>query len=284
MKILIAADMEGISGVVNWDQVDSKHPEYNRFRQVMTEEVNAAVRGVLAGGAEEVLVADGHGGGYNILLEKLDPRAKLNAGNPAPFAMLSGIETGVEGAIFVGYHARAGTQNAICDHTWSSARVANLWLNQILVGETGLNAALCGYFHAPVLAVCGDQAVCNEAVELLGPIDTVAVKRATSRFSAECLPPEVSHAKIQEAAEKAVRKLKKSLVHHLAKEAHTPFHPQPFSLVEPVRVTIDFHHADMADRASLLPGASRTGGRQIEFTAADMRLAYLSFRAAVNLA
>jgi len=108
MKLLIAADMEGISGVVSWDQVDPKHPEYARFRKIMTGDVNAAVDGAFRGGAEEVVVADGHSGGYNILLEDLDPRARLNAGNAAPLAMVQGASSGIAAALFVGYHGKCG--------------------------------------------------------------------------------------------------------------------------------------------------------------------------------
>ena len=163
MKILIAVDMEGISGVVNWDQVDPRHAEYTRFRRIMTQDVNAAIQGCLAAGAKEVVVADGHASGYNILIEELDPRARLNSGNSAPLAMVQGIDASFNAAMFVGYHACAGSMNAILDHTWSSSSVANVWLNGVLVGETGLNAAVCGHFNVPVIMLSGDQTVCAEA-------------------------------------------------------------------------------------------------------------------------
>jgi D-amino peptidase len=191
MKILIAADMEGVTGVTNWDQVDPHHPEYARFRRLMTSDVNAAVRGACSAGADEILVTDGHERGSNILLEELDPCGQLVCGDYSPLAMVQGIDQGIDGVIFVGYHARAGSQNAILDHTWSSRRVANLWLNDILVGEYGLNGAVAGHFNAPVLMITGDQVACAQASELLGPIETVVVKTAASRMAAICLPPQV---------------------------------------------------------------------------------------------
>ncbi len=173
MKILIAADMEGISGVTNWDQVDPSKPEYPRFCKIMTADVNAAVLGAFDGGATDVVVSDGHAGGYNILIENLDPRVHLNSGNSAPFAMVQGIQAGdFSGAIFVGYHARSGTENAVLAHTWSSKRIANVWLNDVLVGEHGLNAAVCGAFGAPVIMITGDQTTIAQAEELLGPLET----------------------------------------------------------------------------------------------------------------
>ena len=207
MKILIATDMEGITGVTNWDQVDPGHAEYARFRRLMTGDVNAAIRGVSDSGADEILVIDGHGYGNNILLEELDPRAHLICGDYSPLAMIQGVDQGVDGVIFVGYHARAGSLHAILDHTWSSVRVANLWLNDILVGEYGLNGAVAGHFNVPVLMLTGDQTACAQASELLGGIETVVVKTALSRMAAECLPPLVTQELIQNKAALVVKLL-----------------------------------------------------------------------------
>jgi D-amino peptidase len=272
MKILIAADMEGITGVTNWDQVDPNHAEYPRFRRRMTGDVNAAVRGVFGAGVEEILVVDGHDRGTNILIEELDPAARLICGDYTPLAMVQGVDQGVDGVLFIGYHARAGSQNAILDHTWSSRRVANLYLNDILVGEYGLNGAVAGHFNVPVLMLSGDQTACAQASELLGGIETVVVKTALSRMAAECLPPQITEERIQKAASQVVKRLK-------AGDA-----PKPFTVSTPVRVTIDFNTSEMADQASALPGSIRMDGRRITFTAEDMLAAYTSFQAAVGLA
>ena len=272
MKILIAADMEGITGVVNWDQVDPDHAEYGRFRRLMTGDVNAAVRGAFAGGATSVVVVDGHHLGSNILVEELDARALLNCGTPAPLSMVQGVDQGVDGVIMVGYHARVGATPAILDHTWSSKCVANLWLNDLLLGETGLNAAVCGHFGVPALMVSGDQAVCAEALDTLGALEVAVVKRAAGRMSAECLPPSQAHEKICDAAGRAVRRLREGQA------------PPPFVLPAPVQVAVELFNSDMADRASLLPQVERQDGRRIEFSAADMPAAYHLFNAAVMLA
>lgn len=271
MKILIAADMEGISGVVDWDHVNPDHDEYARFRRLMTAEVNAAVRGACDAGAATVLVADGHAGGRNVLIEDLDPRAELHTGSPSPLAMVAGADSAISGALFIGFHGRAGTQNAILDHTWSSQRVSNLWLNGDLIGETGLNAALCGHFQVPVLMVSGDRAVCREAAALLGNIETVAVKEATGRMAARCLPPEVAREKVYEAARHATAQLRHS------------DGPDPYRPSMPVTITIEFPKSDMADRAALLPGARREE-RRVSYTADDMLLAFRAMRSALALA
>jgi D-amino peptidase len=272
MKILIAADMEGITGVVHWDQVDSQHAEYARFRKLMTGDVNAAVRGAYEGGAGEVVVADGHGFHRNILVEELDPRARLNSGSASPLSMVQGIDSSISGAMFIGYHARAGSLNAILDHTWSSSTVDNVWLNGQLTGEIGWNAATCGHFCVPVILISGDQTACAEAVDLLGEVETAIVKRATGRFAAECLPPEASQKLIQEAAARAVRRLD-------AGQA-----PQPLQVQKPVTLAVEWMASDMADRVAWLPGAQRVGARQVEIEAADVLEAYRAFAVSAGLA
>lgn len=272
MKIFIACDMEGITGVTSWNHVDPAHAEYSRFRKLMTADVNAAIQGAFQSGADQVVVTDGHNSGTNILVEELDPRARLNSSNASPFSMVQGIEDGADGVFFIGYHARAGSKHAVLDHTWSALRVHNLWLNGVLTGEYGLNGALCGYYGAPVIMVSGDQTTCNQASELLGSIEVAVIKRATSRFSAELLPPETTREMICEAAARAVARLRKDDA------------PKPYRLSEPVAVRVEFAHSDMADGASLLPGSVRLDGRTVEFTLPNMEEAYLAFKAAVTLA
>lgn len=271
MKILIATDMEGITGVTTWEQVTPGHMEYTRFRKQMTEDVNAAIRGVCNAGADEVIVADGHWNGSNILVEDLDIRARLNTGSPSPFSMMQGIDESVDGVIFIGYHARNGSSHAILDHTWSSRTVANVWLNDGLTGEYGLNAAVAGHFGVPVIMVSGDQTACGQVSQLLGDVETAVVKQASGRFAAECLSPEVTRETICVSAERAVERLAAGDV------------PDPFVLDMPITVTVEFFTSDMADRASLIPFTKREGTR-VSFTAQEMASAYNGFRAMVTLA
>ena len=271
MKILIAADMEGITGVTTWDQVTPGHAEYARFRKLMTQDVNAAVRGACDGGAEEIIVADGHWNGSNILVEELDPRARLNTGSPSPLSMMQGIDESVDAVFFIGYHARNGSPDAILDHTWSSKTVANVWLNEILTGEYGLNAALAGHFGVPVVMASGDQTACRQMSDLLAEIETAVVKQASGHYAAECLAPQVTHDLIYEAAVRALGRLAEGNI------------PDPFVLDPPVRVAVEFFTSDMADRASLLPDTQREG-RSVSYTAREMETAYRAFRSMVTMA
>jgi len=273
MKILIAADMEGITGVVHWDQVNPDHAEYSRFRKLMTEDVNAAIRGAFAGGATSVAVTDGHHNGRNILIEELDVRATLNSGSPSPLSMVQGVDEDVDGVMLVGYHGRMGTVNAILDHTWSDERVSGLWINGQAFGEAGLNGAVCGHFNVPVIMASGDQTLCAEVQELFGSkIEVAQVKRAFSRMSAECLPPAVTASLIEEVARRAVINLK-------SKKA-----PKPLKVTKPINLTVKFEQSDMADKAALMPHATRTIERRVEYVAPDMVTIYLAFRTMLALA
>jgi D-amino peptidase len=273
MKILIAADMEGITGVVHWDQVDPAHAEYQRFRKLMTDDVNAAIRGAFAGGATTVIVTDGHNNGRNILIEDLDSRATLNSGSPAPLSMVSGVDQDVDGVMFVGYHGRMGAVNAILDHTWSDECGSGLWINERAFGEAGLNGAVCGHFDVPVIMASGDQTLCAEVREFFGnQIETAQVKKATSRMAAECLPPAETSKLIEEVAKRAAINLK-------SKKA-----PKPFKVTKPIKMTVEFIQSDMADRAALMPQAKRTVDRRVEYTADDMITIYQAFRTQLALA
>jgi len=273
MKILIAADMEGITGVVHWDQVMPDHPEYSRFCKLMTGDVNAAIRGAFAGGATTVAVTDGHYNGRNILIEELDSRATLNSGSPSPLSMVQGVDEGVDGVMFVGYHGRMGAVNAILDHTWSDERVSGVWINGQAFGEAGLNGAVCGHFNVPVIMASGDQTLCAEVRELFGSkIETAQVKKAVSRMSAECFPPSVTASLIEEVAKRAVINLK-------SKKA-----PKPIKVTKPINLTVKFEQSDMADRAALMPHAIRTIERRVEYVGPDMVTIYLAFRTMLALA
>ena len=209
MRVHIISDMEGVSGIVKWEQTTGGEPLYEEGRKLYTEEINAAVRGAKAAGATEIVVMDCHGAGkgwtFNSLLpEQLDPDCDWVVQNEWT-EYTSFLEEGCDAALFVGMHARAGSALGGMSHTVSGTQWQNLWFNDDLVGETGINAALCGTWGCPVLMVTGDDAVCAEARELLGEgVTTVAVKKATGRFSARNIPPVKARAMIEEGAKRAL--------------------------------------------------------------------------------
>ena len=271
MKLLIADDMEGISGVVSWNHCDSTHYEYNRFRRIMTDEVNAAIQGAFEGGADEIVVADGHGGAKNIMAEFLDKRVRLNSGTPSKYAMVNGVEDNVDAMMYVGYHARVGTPCGVLAHTWSLA-IYNVWVNDLLVGEIGLNALLAGHFGVPLLMISSDLAGCKEAEALVPGVKTVPVKVGTSMYAADCLPNEIAQAQIKETALQAVKEFKAGKK------------PAPLTTTTPVTLTVELAGSQMGDAVLPIPGIIRLEGRTVQIEVPDMPTAYGAFRTIASMA
>src|SRR5437764_240780 len=201
--------MEGVAGIVKWQQTTGGEKPYDEGRVLYTEEINAAVRGAKAAGATEIVVMDCHGAGgpwsFNSLLpELLDPACEFVVQQHWT-EYTAFLEEGCDAALFVGMHARAGLGDGVLNHTVSGQAWQNLWFNGRLVGETGINAALCGTWGCPVVLVTGDQAVCAEARDLLGAgLTTVPVKQGLGRQSARQLPAQRARQLIEEGTRAAL--------------------------------------------------------------------------------
>src|SRR5919198_5775781 len=213
MRVQIITDMEGISGIATPAQTNSAEVLYQEGRKLYTEEINAAIRGAKAGGATEILVADHHGAGkgydFNSLIaEELDPDCEFVV--QEEWTDYTGfLEDGCDAALFVGMHAMAGTGDGVMNHTVSGMDWQNLWFNGAQVGETAINAALCGTWGCPVLLVTGDHAACREAKELLGDgLTTVQVKQGLTVKSARMLAPKRARELVEAGAKKALSNLK----------------------------------------------------------------------------
>ena len=265
MNVLLSVDMEGVAGVVNRDQTNPAHKEYERFRRLMTAEANAAIEGALAGGAQRVVVNDSHASMTNILIEELNPGVELISGSPKPFAMMQGIGADVDAVFFVGYHGMSGTRASVIEHTWQGNIVA-VSLNGKPIGEIGLNAALAGSFGAPVVLISGDRCATEEACALLGPIETVVVKEGISRLAAQSLHPTVAQKRIRAAAERALK-----------------IKPAPFVVQPPIALRIMFERPIHADMAELIRDSRRADSRTVEWTGPDMPTVYKVFRAMLGL-
>jgi D-amino peptidase len=252
LKVFISVDMEGVSGLVNWDETDIKGPDYPLFRKLMTEEANAAISGALAAGATEIVVRDAHDSARNILPDLLRPEAQLIREWSGPLSMMEGIDKSFDAVVFIGYHARAGTPNAVLKHTMSLS-VFDLILNGVRQPEAGWNAAIAGYFDVPVVFVSGDAAICSQVREIIGNVETVAVKEGIGK-AAKMIHPSKSQELIQKGVAAALRNLK----------AYKPYKPTP-----PYKLEIVFTEENLAQAASWVPGAIRTGERSVAFTSSD---------------
>jgi len=203
VKIYISADMEGVTGLVDAHDVQPGGRDYERGRVMMTQDVNAAVRGALAGGAGQVTVNDAHGPMRNLLPDLLHPAATLIRGRPKPMGMLEGLTGDFDAAVCIGYHARAGALGVL-SHSFMGHEIEDMWLDDRPAGEIGLVHATAAALGAPVVALSGDDAACAEMTGWAPEVTTVAVKRARDRFAAELRPVAEAREAIEQAVADAV--------------------------------------------------------------------------------
>lgn len=253
MRILISVDMEGIAGVTGRAEIAPGHSDYERFRRLMTAEANAAIQGAFDGGADSVVVNDSHGGMRNLLYEELDDRAELISGHNKVLTMVEGGQD-ADGALFIGYHARAGSTRGVMDHTISSLQVHNWFMNGVAVSEAEINAALLSHFGVPVLLVSGDDQIAAQIAERLPGTRTVIVKYGLDHRAARSLPRTTVWQMIREASSQAVRAPRPAV--------HPPANPVTFRL--------EFTRSFYAEIASLMPIVKRIDGRTIEVQGADV--------------
>jgi D-amino peptidase len=249
----VISDMEGVAGIVKWEQVQGGDALYEEGRRLYTEEINAAVRGARAAGATEIVVMDCHGAGKGWTFNSLIPEM-LDAGceyvvqeHWTQYTQV--LEQGCDAALFIGMHARAGTRDGVLNHTVSAQSWQNLWFNGHVVGETGINAALCGTWGCPVLLVTGDAAVCREARELLGDqLNTVAVKTGLGRFGARQFPAIKARELIEAGSRDALQDL----------EAVRPYDPG-----HPCEIKVEFMTTNAFDDYSRKDGLEVSGERTL---------------------
>ncbi len=205
LRIFISVDMEGLAGVVTAADVNSTaNGDYQHFRTIMAGETNAAIEGAYHAGATYVVVRDGHGSKENLLPGDVDPRARLLRGlSTGPKNMMEGIDSTFDAVVYVGYHAKAGTPNAILEHT-STGNVVDFTINGVSLPEGGYNALVAGLVGVPVVFVAGDRAVVDQIRGLLGPIGAVAVKEEINDASLG-MSPKQAQDEIRTGVEAAIR-------------------------------------------------------------------------------
>ena len=258
MKVFVAADMEGLAGLVTWDSADN-----DRMRRFMTQEVNAAARGAFAAGASEVFAGESHGNMRNLLPDALDPRIGFLSGQPKPMNHMGGVDSSFGLALFVGYHAKSGTLRGNMAHTYAG-HIFSLSFNGVEVGEIGSDAALCGYHGVPVGLVAGDREACKEAEQLLGSVRTVAVKEGVAHTAARCLPVEQARGMIEQAAADAVK--------HASEF-------RPFRFEGPVTAQVVFTAPSFADTVEQFDFVKRIDGRTITIEGKDYLQTFERFNA-----
>jgi D-amino peptidase len=255
VRVYISVDMEGIAGVVTGDQLGPTGFEYARAREWMTDEVLAAIEGARQAGATEFVVSDSHGNGESLLVEKFGKDVQIVRAWPRPLAMMQGIDESFAAAMFIGYHAGTTNPTGVRAHTMSSALLADARVNGVSFPEAGLNAALAGAFHVPVVLLTGDDAIGKEAAALFPGIEVATVKWAYGFHSAKTLTPAASCDLIRAKAKSALSR------------AGTI---RPFLVKVPVEIELRFKNYRPAELLAYLPMFERVDAHSIRFHAKDM--------------
>jgi len=260
-KVYISVDMEGISGISGDDQLAAGGAEYGRSRKLMADDTNAAIRGARAGGATEIVVNDSHGSMRNLLLEDLEPGARLISHSFKRHGMVEGLDGSFDAVIFIGYHAKAGTPTGLFAHTGSGI-VADVRVNGRSVGEGGLNTLMAHWHGVPVVLVTGDDVAVAQVKEVATGARAVTSKRAINQRAVELRPLADVHREIEAAAREGVSSSRK-----------------PAPAKEPsYGVEVQLRSSLIPQVAEILPGMQRPAPDTLSFAADSMPQAYALIR------
>jgi D-amino peptidase len=265
VKVLISADMEGVTGVTCPDDCEPGHSRWEHCRRLLTGDVNAAVAGFAEAGAQEIVVNEAHADMRNLLIDQLDPRATLLIGTHKPLGMMEGIDRSPDLVAFVGYHTAAGEPGVLA-HTYLPNSITSVRVNGATASEGRMNALLAAEYGVPVALVTGDDLTCADAATYSPSAVGVAVKTCIDRYSAICLPPAVSAERITEGARSAVGRS------HALASADAPY---------TYEITFDATH--LAALATYVPGVEPVGQRAVRFTLPTMYEAIRCFRAVTRV-
>jgi D-amino peptidase len=270
VRIFVSADMEGVAGIARDEQTDPSSPFHAAGCHLLTREVNAAVEGALEAGVQEVVVSDGHWNCTNVLPEELHPRAELVSGSPRRMYMADGLGPGFDAAFFIGYHAAAGTPDALLEHSYADARlVSQVRLGGVPQSEGSLTGYLCGTFDCPLALFTGDAAAVAQMHEFVLAVEGVVVKEGLGRQVARSLHPQVARERIRDGARRAIERL--------------PSIPA-MRLEGRVELEVDLVTPAMADSCERVPSVSRVGPRTVGYASDEYVDVYRLFLALVDLA
>lgn len=258
MKIFMHWDMEGVSGIFTrehvwfWEKGTRPHIA-EEGRQLLIADVNSAAAAALEAGATELIICDTHHGGGNIEIDKMlsDPRITyLVKSRDAKGRWMPGLDEAVDGLMLMGHHAKAGTAGEFLPHTWTT-EWADFRINEMSVGEMGIEACYAGYWDIPVILAQGTEMACKEAEEQFPGVVTAAVKHAQSHDLCSGLDVDSAHRltaqKIAEAIDRASNDK-----------------PKPYKPKLPMTVTVKMKTAELAETASQKPGVQRIGEFTVE--------------------
>ena len=262
LKIFISVDMEGVGGIGTSEMTRAKGKDYNLGRKLMTDEVNAVVSAIYQyNSSAEIIVNDSHGDMQNLNHQDLDPKVVYIQGNKKPYGMVQGLDKSFDGAIFLGYHARAGTARGFLAHTGSGS-VKGLWLNENEVGEGGLNAFYAGEMNVPVILAAGDDVFTKQFGKLVNS-ELVTTKTALTAKVAQLKHGTVVQKELSEATLRALKKIKTK---------------KPIKLKNNVSIKLKFSSTTHAEVLQAIPNMKWIDGYTVQYNAKDMVEAYALIR------
>ncbi|MGX5656695.1 M55 family metallopeptidase [Geodermatophilus nigrescens] len=268
MKVYLSSDMEGTAGVVDWEQCRGPGGEYEHYRRLLQDEVNAAIAGALDAGATEFLVNDSHSTMQNLRPGELLGRARYLSGRHKPMYMMEGLDASFDAVFLVSYHGSMAAEPSTLSHTYNPRAIARVTLNGVEVGESGINALVALGHGVPVVLVTGDDTTADEARAVCPGVTAVVVKRSVSRFAADSLHPDEACRLIREGAAAALRGLD---------GARLP------AIDLPATLEVTFRNADLAEMATRIVGVERAGTLAVRITGEDAVELYRTFVTVVLL-
>jgi len=268
MKVHITADMEGIATLAHDSQADMKNADFQRMREIMTGEVQAAIRGAKAGGAEKVVVCDAHDTGRNLIVEQLDDDVEVIEGSAYDHGMMSGISADFDASFQVGYHSMRHTHAGVIGHTYTYT-VTKARLNGVLMGESGLSAAIAGHFGVPLVFVSGDSHAIRQAQQLVKGVVGVPTKEGVGLWGVKTLTPQRARDLIAKGAQQAIGRIGTV---------------RPLVVKKPVRLEVELESPLMAQYAMDVPHMRRKDIRTVEYSARDVLEAFRVFMVVTRMA
>ncbi len=262
MKVFISFDMEGVAGIVDWSQCRAPGQPYEEGRLLLLGEVNAAIDGAMAGGATEIVCNDSHGTMNNLDPAALHGQASYVSGRHKPLYMMQGLDATADVVFMVGYHGSISGESSVLSHTYNPSVISHVSLNGVRVGESGINALVALAYGVPVGLITGDRQTAGEARPFLADAELVVVKESFTRFGASNLHPEMARAMITDGARRAVERVAGV---------------KPPSISLPATLEVEVQTADMAEVASWVRGAERTGVRTVNIRGEDPLAMFRSF-------
>jgi D-amino peptidase len=255
LKVHISVDMEGVAGAVTGEQLGPTGFEYGRFREFMTREALAAVSAAREAGATEIIVADSHGNGQNLLIDQFPAEVRIIRSWPRRLGMVAGMDDSVTAAIFIGYHAGTSNPAGVRAHTFSSANLTRVALNGTNMTEGSWNAAIAGHFGVPVVMMSGDDAAIAEVQRVVGVFEAAETKRSLGFHSALTVTPQASVELIGQRVRSALQRMGEF---------------KPYKVQTPVTVDVGFKNYMPAEVLAYLPLFERTDSHSVRFRARDM--------------